>query len=62
MKMAEDDIARLLQNAEFEEILDFWNIQFIFCWQKWLKRRKRINYVLPPPPNTDKMYIVLVQI
>jgi hypothetical protein len=48
IKMAENDIARLLQNAEFEEILP--------------EERNVHGINVDKQTNTDKMYIALVQI
>ena len=48
IKMAEKDIARLLQNAEFEEILP--------------EERNVDGINVDKQTNTDKMYIALVQI
>ena len=45
--MAENDIARLLQNAEFEEIL---------------QEERNADGINVDDINTDKMYIALVQI
>ena len=46
--MTEDDIARLLQNAEFEEILP--------------EERNADSIYVDKQKYTDKMYIALVQI